>query len=119
MAVVAALVALAALTAANAAQKMRGRHYVVTAKGLQFTPADLTVAPGDTVTWVNRDLVPHTVTARDGSWDSQGLAENATWEMRVTGSTAGEYFCRYHPTMHGRLVIGRNSAPIAARSPSR
>ena len=107
IAVVTAVAVAAALTAAGLAQDVKGRRHRVTIAGLQFTPADVVADPGDTVEWVNRDLVPHTVTARDESWDSHGLAENATWEMHITDSTVGDYFCRYHPTMHGRLVIRR------------
>jgi len=106
IAVVTAVAVAAALTAAGVAQDESRRHRVTIA-GLQFTPADVVADPGDTVEWVNRDLVPHTVTARDGSWDSHGLAQNATWEMHITDSIVGDYFCQYHPTMHGRLVIRR------------
>jgi plastocyanin len=107
IAVVTAVAVAAALTAAGVAQDVKGRRHRVTIAGLQFTPADVVADPGDTVEWVNRDLVPHTVTARDGSWDSHGLAENATWEMHITDSTVDDYFCQFHPTMHGRLVIRR------------
>lgn len=107
IAVVTVIAVAAAVTPAGMAQAMGGRLHRVIIKGLQFVPADVVVAPGDTVVWVNQDLVPHTVTARDGSWDSHGLVENATWEMHVTDSSAREYFCQYHPTMHGRLVIRR------------
>jgi plastocyanin len=106
IAVVTAGAVAVALTAAGVAQDESRRHRV-TIEGLRFTPADVVADPGDTVEWVNRDLVPHTVTARDDSWDSHGLAENATWEMHITDSTVGDYFCQYHPTMHGRLVIRR------------
>src|SRR5262249_51523265 len=83
LAVVTALAVAAALAPAGMAQEMGDRRHRVTIKGLHFAPADVVVGPGDTVVWVNRDLVSHTVTAQDGSWDSQGLTENATWEMRV------------------------------------
>ena len=106
IAVVTAVAVAAALTSMGIAQEMGARRHHVTIKDFQFAPASVVVAPGDTVVWVNRDLVPHTITARDGSWDSDGLGQNATWEMHVTNSTAGEYLCRYHPTMHGRLMIG-------------
>jgi plastocyanin len=107
IAVVTAVTVAAALTPTGVAQQVGGRRHRVIIQGLRFTPADVVAAPGDTVLWVNRDLVPHTITAQDESWGSDGLATNITWEMRVTDSTAGDYFCRYHPTMHGRLLIRR------------
>jgi plastocyanin len=107
IAVVTAVIVATAAIPTSIAQEMSARRHRVTIKGFQFTPAVVVVAPGDTVVWVNRDLVPHTITARDGSWDSHGVAQNATWEMHVTDSTASEYICRYHPMMQGRLVIRR------------
>ena len=68
---------------------------------LKYAPESLVVAPGDTVVWVNLDLVPDTVTAKDNSWDSQALESNETWEMRVTEEMTGNYFCRYHPSYGG------------------
>ena len=107
IAVVTAAAVAAALTPAGVAQDVESRRHRVTIAGLRFTPATVVAHSGDTVEWVNRDLVTHTVTARDESWDSRGLAENATWEMHITDSMVGDYFCRYHSTMHGRLVIRR------------
>ena len=103
IAVVTVVAVAAALIPAGVA--LESRRHRVTIEGLRFTPAHLVVLSGDTVVWVNRDIVSHTVTAQDESWDSHQLAPNATWEMHVMDSTAGDYFCRFHPTMHGQLVI--------------
>lgn len=45
------------------------QRHVVEIRNLEFTPKELVAALGDTITWVNYDLVPHTVTADDESWD--------------------------------------------------
>lgn len=74
IAVVTAAAVAAALTPAGVAQDVASRRHRVTIAGLRFTPADVVADPGDTVEWVNRDLVAHTVTARDESWDSHGLS---------------------------------------------
>lgn len=71
---VVALTAVFLTTALNllgAAQEANRARYRVEIKHFKFVPERLTVAPGDTVVWVNLDLVPHTVTAKDESWDSQ------------------------------------------------
>ena len=40
-------------------------------EGMRFHPDDLTVAPGETITWVNEDLVPHTATSKAAGFDSK------------------------------------------------
>jgi plastocyanin len=101
-----ALAAAVATTAATSNQPASAAHQVVI-KGFVYDPELLTVQVGDTVTWTNRDIVPHTVTAEDGSWDSGEIAPGATWSMTVTdqtfAETAGAYFCGYHPVMQSRL----------------
>ena len=62
---------------------------------------------GDTITWTNRDIVPHTVTAEDADWDSGEILPGETWTMTVTEETfaemSGAYFCGYHPVMRSSL----------------
>jgi len=50
---------------AGTSDALNQRH-VVEIRNLEFTPKELVVATGDTITWINYDLVPHTVTADDG-----------------------------------------------------
>ncbi len=77
----------------------------VTIQGFRFEPAEMKVARGDTVEWINRDIVPHTATADRGAWDSSGIAAGASWRWVVTGAAGdASYTCRFHPTMKGRLV---------------
>lgn len=68
-----------------------------------FQPATLTVTVGDTVTWVNRDIVPHTVTAMDGAWDSGEVPPGGAFVLIVGRRDVTPYVCRYHPTMVGAL----------------
>ncbi|HET8655443.1 MAG TPA: cupredoxin family copper-binding protein [Longimicrobiaceae bacterium] len=91
------------LVACSPARKPRAVQ--VRIEGFVYTPAAVTVAPGDTVVWTNHDLVPHTATARDGEFDSGSIASGATWRyvVRKTGTVA--YYCRFHPTMEGTLTV--------------
>jgi len=65
-------------------------------------PTDLKV--GDTVTFVNRDTVAHTATARDHSFD---LHVNPGKSARMTLQKAGAFpfYCTYHTTMRGTLTV--------------
>ena len=99
---VAVVIALTSL-ASDAADG--GRDHVVEIRNFEFSPRELTVAPGDTVTWINRDIVPHTATARDEGWDSDSIETNDRWRMTIREGQDEDYFCRFHPSMVGRLRI--------------
>ena len=83
------------------------QHHVVEIRDLEFTPKELAVAPGDTITWINYDLVPHTVTADDDSWDSGFVGAQGQWQTVIQADMYASYFCRYHPSMTARLRIVR------------
>ncbi len=70
-----------------------------------YQPPALTVAAGSTVTWTNRGLTPHTVTATAGMFDSGRLDAGASFS--VTFPTPGTflYACTIHPTMKGRVIV--------------
>lgn len=103
-AMVAAVLVVGALAGCGAGAPRPVRHAVTLAK-VAYDPRVLDVAAGDTVEWTNRDLVPHTVTARNGGWDSGVLAPDSSWRVVVTGKDSVPYDCRLHPTMHGVLFV--------------
>ena len=53
-----------------------GQEHIVEIKGFKFVPAELTVKPGDTVTWINQESTAHTVTASAGDFESDRLKNN-------------------------------------------
>lgn len=99
----AAVLALAGTTAC--ASESAPRHHRLDIRNAAFQPGTLAVAVGDTVTWVNRDIVPHTVTARDGTWDSNELPPGEQFTLIVASAEATPYYCRYHPTMVGAFEV--------------
>ncbi len=72
---------------------------------MKFMPERLEVAAGDVVTWVNKDLVPHTVTAPAAGVESGAIAPGASWKLVVRRSGEMSYVCRFHPTMKALLVV--------------
>lgn len=83
----------------------RPESHTVEIRSMAFHPAELRVHPGDTVVWVNRDLVPHTATAADSAWTSPPLARGERWRMVVRAAAAGSYLCVFHPVMEAHLIV--------------
>ena len=79
--------------------------HTVTMENMRFQPQNLTVARGDTIVWVNKDLVPHTATSKDGVFDSGTVLAEKSW--RFTARQEGEfaYSCTFHPTMTATLRV--------------
>jgi len=88
----------------GAALGVHAAEHVVTIEGMAFKPATLTIKRGDSVSWQNQDLVPHTATAA-GRFDSGSIAQGKRW--RFTPKTAGryDYACTYHPGMKAVVVV--------------
>ena len=70
-----------------------------------FGPADLTVSVGTTVTWTNRDDIPHTVVADDKSFKSKVLDTGEKFTFTAAKPGTYSYFCSVHPKMTGKLVV--------------
>ena len=70
-----------------------------------FSPEELTINVGDTVTWTNDDDSPHTVTADDGQFDSGNMGEGATWSFTFTEAGTYDYKCNYHSSMTAQLRL--------------
>jgi plastocyanin len=85
---------LAALPAAAA-------DFTVTIQGMTFAPASLSVAPGDTVTFVNQDKAPHTASATDGAFDTGQLSSGESATVTVAAAGTHDYICKVHPSMKG------------------
>lgn len=81
------------------------RRHVVEVRGFEYHPETLTIAAGDTVVWVNRDIVPHTATAAGGGWDSGAIESGGVRGRVFSGAGTAPYTCTYHPGMRGRIVI--------------
>ena len=79
-------------------------HRVVI-RGFVFEPAGLSIASGDTVEWLNQDVVPHTASAVSGRWDSGAIAPASSWRTAVTAPGPEPYVCRMHPGMKARLDV--------------
>ena len=103
--IVAALAATIAFHPASPSTAAAGNRIVIAIQKFKFASPDQEIKPGDTIVWVNKDFVPHTATAQDGSWDSGSIAPNTKWEMVVKEGVSQAYFCAFHPSMTARIDL--------------
>ena len=81
-----------------------GETHVIEISGLKFVPDNVDAQPGDTITWMNLDIVPHTATSKDGSWETGTLAKNESKSLVVAEGMASAYFCKFHPNMTATIT---------------
>ena len=95
---------IAGLLSAHAEEPTAQEH-VIEIVGFKFVPEKIEVNPGDTVTWINRDIVPHTATGKDGSWGTGTLNQNESKSFVVRQKMETSYFCRFHINMIGSISV--------------
>jgi plastocyanin len=70
-----------------------------------FGPAAITVPVGATVTWTNRDDIPHTVVSDDKVFKSKVLDTDEKFSYTFSKPGTYSYFCSVHPKMTGKVVV--------------
>ena len=76
----------------------------VTIDNFTFSPAELTVKVGDTVTWTNHDDIPHTVVSA-GKFRSKAMDTDNAFSFTFTAAGDYKYFCSLHPHMTGMINV--------------
>jgi plastocyanin len=82
----------------------RAEEHKVTIDNFTFTPAQLTVKLGDTVTWTNHDDIPHTVVSA-GKFRSKATDTDGTFSFTFSSAGDYKYFCSLHPHMTGMIKV--------------
>lgn len=77
----------------------------VTIKNFAYTPASLTIRPGQSVTWVNADDRDHTIASPDGTFASGNLSPGASFTVTFKTSGRFTYGCSLHPRMRGTVLV--------------
>jgi plastocyanin len=89
---------------------------IVGVKGNQsYDPNPINIKVGDTVTWINADVIAHTVTSgkdydplTSGKiFNSNSIISNAGYSLKFTIPGVYEYFCLFHPSMKGEVVVSK------------
>jgi plastocyanin len=72
-----------------------------------FGPVAMTVPEGTTVTWINRDDIPHTVVSTDDPkvFKSKALDTDEKFSFAFSKAGTYPYFCSLHPKMTGKVIV--------------
>jgi plastocyanin len=100
-----AVLVLAGIAAFSTGVPAAGQSHVVVVENVQFSPPSLTVKSGQRITWVNKDLFPHTATADDKAFDSKAIPPNAAWTWVAGKPGTYTYACTFHPTMKATITV--------------
>lgn len=92
-------------SAPGAAAPRPKTHTITIVDAMNYEPATLAVRPGDTVIWVNKDVVQHTATSVDGGFDSPAIAPEQSWKYTARKKGTFPFSCRFHPMMKGTLTV--------------
>jgi plastocyanin len=76
----------------------------ITMDNLVISPLEATAKVGDTLELINKDVLAHTATARNGDFDvAMPPKKTVTYVLKKAGTV--EYYCRFHPNMKATLTI--------------
>jgi plastocyanin len=70
-----------------------------------FGPDSLTVPVNSTVTWINKDDVPHVIASNDGVFKSKALDTDDKYSYTFSKAGTYPYYCSIHPKMVGKIVV--------------
>jgi plastocyanin len=93
-----------AVTILLGAASAHAEEFKVTIDNFTFTPAEVKVKVGDTVTWTNHDDIPHTVVSA-GKFRSKTTDTDGTFSFTFTSAGDYKYFCSLHPHMTGMIKV--------------
>ena len=98
------VVIAAAVHLASGAFSAHADELKVKIDNFTFSPAELSVKLGDTVTWTNHDDIPHTVVSA-GKFRSKAMDTDDSFSFTFTTAGDYKYFCSLHPHMTGMIKV--------------
>jgi plastocyanin len=101
------VIAIALLVVGSPSVKASGQPSPAEVKidNFVFGPQTITVPVGSTVTWTNKDDIPHTTVSTDGLFKSKVMDTDEKFSFQFTKAGTYSYFCSVHPKMTGKVVV--------------
>jgi plastocyanin len=103
--IIAIVLMLAGSPSVTANAKPSAANAEVTIDNFSFGPQTITVPVGATVTWTNRDDIPHTVVSTDGLFNSKVRDTDEKFSYTFAKAGTYPYYCSVHPKMIGKIVV--------------
>ena len=100
-----AIVSSGASFAEDAIHPVAAEPLTIKIDNFTFTPAEVTVSAGTSITWVNNDDIPHTVTASNKEFKSKPLDSEDKFSFVFSAPGSYDYFCSLHPHMKARVIV--------------
>jgi plastocyanin len=103
--VIAIVLLLAGSPSVAASDQSSAANAEVKIDNFSFGPQTVTVPVGATVTWTNRDDIPHTVVSTDGLFNSKVRDTDEKFSYTFAKAGTYPYYCSVHPKMTGKVVV--------------
>ena len=100
-----AVLMLAAASSYSSANTSQPAATQINVDNFSFGPTTLTVAAGTTITWTNRDDMPHTIVSTEKVFKSKVLDTDEKFSFTFDQAGTYPYFCSIHPKMTGSVVV--------------
>ena len=104
-AAIVAIVLFTGLPRVKAADQPPAATAEVKIDNFSFGPQTITVPVGTTVTWTNKDDIPHTIVSTDGVFKSKVRDTDEKFSYTFTKAGTYSYFCSVHPKMTGQIIV--------------
>jgi len=79
------------------------KTFDVTIVNFSFSPTEITIKAGDTVTWTNQESAPHTISGN--GFQSNTLSKGQSFSFTFDNKGVFDYICGIHPSMKGRITV--------------
>ena len=80
--------------------------YNIEISNFAFNPSEIKIKTGDTITWINKDSAPHTVTSDSGNeLNSPQLSNGQNYSRTFSNTGTFNYYCSVHPSMKATVIV--------------
>ncbi len=97
------IMAMALVACSSSMEEKKSTSQLVEIRGMQFVPDVVNAAKGDTIIFINQDILVHDVTEDDKAWRSDSMVTGQSFQLIATKSEG--FFCSLHPTMKGQILV--------------
>jgi plastocyanin len=94
-----------AFAAAASASARAPKVVQITISAMTFAAPSGAIKAGDTIEWINKDIVDHTATEKKGGLWNVSIAPGKSAKVVVKKAGTFDYYCRYHPNMVARISV--------------